>query len=167
MQIVLIIIGIGAVGLAWVLIYRTTSIYKFNAWVRESIFSDQWVLFSGRRLAFLLLILGGISLFSGIEYVTRTQPIKPRIAARLLKQAEKDFFNEKHENVIYQCKELIRSDPKNLRAQELMAGSLWAAGNREEAQRIIEAILNEDPNYPIKKGPLAKLVRTRKEQQRK
>src|SRR5687767_8701331 len=104
-----IIAGIFALILAWALVLRHKLIFKINAWLRERIFSDELILFSGGRVAVLLIVLGGVALFSGLENVVDLQPIKANIASSILHQARQDLKEGKHRRVINRCKILVRS----------------------------------------------------------
>ena len=147
-----IVLGIAALAVAWAVVFRSKLIFSFNSWVRDRIFSDQLVLFSGRRMAILLVVLGGVALFSGLEGIIDVQTIKPNIAHSMLEQAKNDFRQGKHSRVISRCKELLRSDSKNKEAWELLATACWAIGDKELARQAVESLVRIDPEHPLGKG---------------
>lgn len=150
--------GLAALGVAWILFYRSRLIFQINAWMRERIFNDQLVLFSGRRLAMLLLVLGAISFFSGVESVIEIQPMTPEVTARIMEQARIDMRAGRHTRVINRCREVLRADPKNIAAWELVTGAWWAIGDKARAKQGVDTIMSIDPFYPIASGPLAKII---------
>lgn len=154
MQTLKILIGILALLLAWIYVYRTKSIFTLNAWMRENVFSDKLVLFSNRRMAVLLLVLGAVALFSGIKDLEEFRPIRPQVAASMLVQAKEEFKNRSYLAVISRCRQLVRSNPKNTEAWELLAGSWWAIGKKKMAFQALQGLLSNNPNYPIKTSPL-------------
>lgn len=162
MQFLKIFIGISAILLAWAFVYRTKLIFNLNAWMREYVFSDKLVLFSNRRMAALLLILGAVALFSGVEGVVDVQPIKPNIAAKMIEQARMDFRNRAYAQVITRCKELVRSYPKNEEAWELLANAWWAIGRRPLAMQAMESLIRLNPDYPWADTPLGRLIKENK-----
>jgi len=157
-----ITIGLSAVALAWLVLFRTGVIFRVNAWMRDTVFSDRLVLFSGRRVALLLIVLGGLSLFSGVEQVIEVRSLKPEVAASILEEARKDFRGGHYTRVVTRCKELIRSDPKNAEVWELLATAWWALGQKEEARTAVEALLQINPEHPLSHGSLAEYMEKRK-----
>jgi len=145
MQFLKIFLGLIAVVLAWVLAFRSGLIFRLNQWMRDYVFSDQIVLFAGRRVAVLLLILGVIALFSGVEDVVSVRQIKPKIAAEILLQAEKDLANRNFRLVILRSKELVRSNPNYIKAWELLATAWWARGEKEKAKKAADAWIEYHP----------------------
>lgn len=130
-------------------LFQTKFVYKFNAFMRERVFTDQWILFSGRRLAFLLFLLGGLSLFSGLENIVERQTLPPKIAAQLLEQARNDFQQHRYDMAVRRCRELVRSDPKNVDAWEILAHSYWALGEPKQTLSAAEIILRLNPDHPV------------------
>jgi hypothetical protein len=149
MHLAKIISGISAIALAWVILFRSGFIFRINKWMRERIFSDQLVLFSGRRLSVLLLILGGVSLFSGLQDVTQYRAIPAHIAEKMREEAEIDFRSGHYQRVIRRCQELVRSDPKDLQSWQLLTNSLWALGEKDMALKAAESVLRLSPDDPI------------------
>jgi hypothetical protein len=162
MQILKILLGVLALLLAWIYIYRTRLIYTLNAWMRENVFSDQVVLFSNRRLATLLLILGAVALFSGIKDLEEFRPIRPQVAASMLDQARGEFKNRAYLAVISRCRQLVRSNPKNTEAWELLAGSWWAIGRKNMAFQAMQGLMSNNPDYPINSSPLKNILQESK-----
>lgn len=162
MKILLITFGIAAIFLAWAFVFQRSLIFKVNTWMREYVFTDELALFSGKRLAALLLALGGVALFSGVDRVVRDQGLRPRVAARLFQQAQDDYLNKRYDDVLFRCRELIKSDPRNIPVWELMATALVALDRKPEAQQALAKILEIDPNYPINKSPLKKIFQAKK-----
>lgn len=124
--------------------------------MRDNIFSDQLVLFSGRRLGIFLLILGGVSLFSGIDQVVIVKKLTSEALTNLLDHAEEDFLKKRYKRVIIQSKEIVRSDPKNVRAWELSIESLLAVGDRKKARKNLTFLLYVDPEHPFKDRKILK-----------
>jgi cytochrome c-type biogenesis protein CcmH/NrfG len=151
MPILKILLGLLALLLAWLYIYRTKLLFALNDFMRERVFSDKVVLFQGRRMAALLTLLGIVALFSGIEAVIDVQPIKPQIAAVMVAQARDDLGRGRYMKVVNRCRELVRSDPKNIEAWELLANAWWALGQKDRASRAVESILRLDASHPIKR----------------
>lgn len=158
MQILKILIGVLALLLAWIYIYRTRLIFTLNAWMRENIFSDRVVLFSNRRLATLLLLLGAVALFSGIKDLEEFHPIRPHVAASMMDQAREEFKNRSYLAVISRCRQLVRFNPKNTEAWELLAGSWWALGRKNMAFQAMQGLLSNNPEYPIQSSPLKNIL---------
>lgn len=154
MQTFKVLIGILAILLAWIFIFKIKWIFQMNAWIREHVFSDKVVLFSGRRMAMLLLVLGGVSLFSGIDEIVDEQPIRTNIASQMMDQARMDFRSGRYPHVVRRCRELVRSDPKNTEAWELLANALWAMGRKTAAIQTVDALMSSQPAYQVGKGPL-------------
>ncbi|MCB4756729.1 MAG: hypothetical protein LHV69_06810 [Elusimicrobia bacterium] len=142
-----IALGILALCLAWIVMYRSGLVLRFNAWMRERVFTDQHVLFSGQRVAVLLLILGAVALYSGLEQWSETPVVKPRIASAMLEQARNEFKARRYRGVVNRCKVLVRSNPKNLEAWELLAQSWWASGDKKKAGLAVQAILRLQPKH--------------------
>src|SRR5882672_6665224 len=113
MQIIKIILGFLALIFAWSLLFRTGIIFRLNAWLKEHIFNDQIVLYSRRRLALLLFLLGVISLFSGVENVMK-KPSDPVREAALFEEAKFDFKSKQFPRVVTICRVLLKSNPKNV-----------------------------------------------------
>jgi len=153
-----IILGLLALLIAWVLVKQAKLVFKFNAWMRDYVFSDQVILFSGKRVAILLLVLGVISLFSGVEQISRVQSLRPRIAAKIFNQAQKDFLAGDYDKVIQKCNELLKSDPANLPVLELLASTYLSIKQKEKAMECLRKILFINPNYHIDRGPLVKIL---------
>ena len=162
MQTLKILLGVLAVLLAWTFLFRTNLILKINAWVRENVFSDRVILFSGRRVAILLLVLGAVAIFSGLEEVVEVQPIKPKIAATILDQARQNLNSGEHAHAIRRARELIRSNPKDAEAWRILALAAWASGQKELAGHAVETLLRLDPNDPIRKTSLGKWTLNRR-----
>ncbi len=151
-----ILLGLFALLLAWVVVFRSGLVFKFNAWMRERIFSDQFVLFSGKRVAVLLLVLGAVSFFSGLEQVINIQQIKPSMAASLLEQARRDFKVRHYTRVINRCKVLVRSNPQDAQAWELLAMSWHSLGEKQKARQAAESLLRLNPQHPFGRSILGK-----------
>jgi hypothetical protein len=127
--------------------------------MRRRVFSDQVVLFQGRRMAALLFALGAIAMFSGIEGVIDVQAIKPHIAAEMIVQAREDFRLGRYTKVVNRCRELVRSDARNVEAWELLANAWWAMGKKDRAAAAADAILRIEPQHPISKSLIVQYLR--------
>ena len=158
MPILKILLGLLALFVAWLFFFRRDLIFSLNEFMRRRVFSDQVVLFQGRRMAALLTMLGVVALFSGIESVIDVQPIKPKIAAEMIRQAHEDLRQGHYMRVVNRCKELVRSDPKNMEAWELLASAWWAVGQKERAARAADSLLRIDPQHPIKQSSIGQYL---------
>lgn len=150
MPILTILLGLLALLIAWLILYRTKVLFALNDFMRQRVFSDKVVLFQGRRMAALLTLLGTVALFSGIESVIDVQRIKPKIAAEMLTQAKDDLAHGSYVSVVSRCRELVRSDPQNIEAWNLLAQGWWALGQRDRAAKAVESILRLDPQNSIR-----------------
>jgi len=150
MPILKILLGLLALLLAWLFIYRTKLLYALNDFMRRRIFSDHVVLFQGRRMAALLTLLGIVAMFSGVESVIDVQVIKPKIKAEMMTQAREDLRQGHFGRVVNRAKELVRADPQNVEAWDLLATAYWAVGQKERASKAAESVLRIDPNHPIR-----------------
>ena len=130
--------------------------------MRDYIFSDQVILFSGKRVAVLLLILGVLAIFSGVEHIARVQSLKPKITAKIFNQAQKDYLNKDFEKSIQRCNELLKSDPTNVLVLELLASAYLSIGEKDKSMEILAKIMAVNPGYPIGKGPLQKFFGKKK-----
>ncbi|MFN0117893.1 MAG: tetratricopeptide repeat protein [Elusimicrobiota bacterium] len=147
MVFLIIIISFLLFLLAWAVLFRTQLIYKINEWFREQVFNDRWILFSGRRVAILLLFLGGIALFSGLSEMIKSRNIPPAIARQMLEQAQKDLSKGEYLKVVHRCRDLVRSDQRNVDAWELFAIASLALGDKDQARVALNSISRVDPNY--------------------
>ncbi len=150
MQFIQILLGLLAFFLAWVLIFKKPLIFKLNAFMRDRVFTDQLVLFSGGRIAFLLLVLGVVALFSGVDLVTRDQVLGPRSAAKLFEIAQDDFRDKNYGQVLIKCRELLRSDPHNMAVLELLMRTQRELGQKDEARETLLKIVQINPTYSVK-----------------
>src|SRR3712207_573785 len=87
MELLKILLGLLALALAWAMVFRTGLVFRINGWMKAHIFNDELALFSGRRVALLLFLLGGIALFSGIENVVEPRPVQTEVIAHLVEYA--------------------------------------------------------------------------------
>ncbi len=149
MIIIKIIFGALLLFVAWTYIFHKKLAFQLNAWMREYVFNDQIVLFSGRRIAILLLILGGVALFSGLEGIIDVQPVKPNIAATMIEEARKDSKNGRYSAVVRRCRELIRSTPNSVEAWELLVDAYSRLGEKQLAQEAASVLLRLSPDHPI------------------
>ena len=163
MPILQILLGLLAILVAWLFFHRSRLLFAFNEFMRRRVFNDHVVLFQGRRMAALLILLGIIALFSGVESVVNVQPIKPNIAAEMLQQAQDDFRMGRYAKTVNRCKELVRSDPQNVDAWELLANAWWALGEKDRATKAVESILRINPDHPIKSTSLGEYARNRRQ----
>src|SRR5438034_1338707 len=132
MQIIKIVLGIFLLLVAWGYIFQKKLIYKINAWMRDFVFNDQTVLFSGCRVAILLIVLGVIALFSGMQDLITISPLKPQIAAQILEQARHEIANQRFPSAVQRCRILIRSNPNSIEAWEVLVTALSAMGEKEK-----------------------------------
>ncbi len=156
MQFIQILMGLVAIFLAWVLIFKKPLIFKLNAFMRDRVFTDQLVLFSGGRIAFLLMVLGVVALFSGVDLVTRNQVLGPRSASRIFERAQDDFTAGNYDGVVVKCRELLQSNPTNQAALELMLRAHRAMGQKNEAHEDLLKILEINPHYSLKNNSIKK-----------
>ncbi|MCG3204110.1 MAG: hypothetical protein KCHDKBKB_00813 [Elusimicrobia bacterium] len=144
-----ITLGLLLLIVAWGYIFQKRLIFKLNAWMRNVVFSDELALFSGRRVAVLLILLGGISLFSGLEKLIVPMPIQPQIANQILTIARKDFSEKRYSQVIVRCRQLVQDSPNNIAARELMVHAYSRMGEKELARQAAQVLLRLDPKNPI------------------
>jgi tetratricopeptide (TPR) repeat protein len=156
MQLLQLFLGSMALLLAYILFFKKSLIFKMNAFMRDYVFADHVVLFSGGRIAILLLILGTVALFSGVDRVTRGQFLRPRIASKIFDQALAADRSGRHDEAVSRCQELLRSDPNNLAALELMATAYTALGQKDQAREALLKILSINPHYPLKNSRIDK-----------
>lgn len=130
-----ILLGFSSLLLAWGLLFRTGLIFRLNAWLKENVFNDQLVLYSRRRLALLLFVLGIVAMFSGVENIFQGLMSSQEETTNLLAQAHANFRSQKYQRVAIVCRALLRSDPRNIPARELLSNSLWALGQKDDAFR--------------------------------
>jgi tetratricopeptide (TPR) repeat protein len=150
MQFVQILLGLLALFLAWVLIFKKPLIFQLNAFMREHVFTDQLVLFSGGRIAFLLLVLGVVALFSGVDLVTRNQVLGPRSASKIFERAQDDFNDKDYNAALVKCRELLHSNPSDVAVLELMMRAHRELGQKDEARETLRKILEINPRYSVK-----------------
>jgi hypothetical protein len=150
-----IICGIIALLAAWALIFRKQLVYEFNRWMREYAFSDQWVIFSGTRVAVLLFVLGALALFSGIETINQTQVLKPSVVSKMLAGNLEDFKLKKFDRVIQKSQLIIKSYPDNQGAREYLIGAYFATHQSEKAKEEIQNLVAINPNYNFREGFLS------------
>ena len=153
-----IVVGLITLTVAWIFVFRTGLIYRFNEWIRNVVFSDEKVLFSRRRMAILLFILGTIALFSGIDELVREQRLRPGVVANLLEKSHEDFQKKNYKKVVTRCKVLVKSNPKNVEAWKLLAAAWWTLGDKNQARKALEAIRRIRPSYPIENEPILQLI---------
>jgi len=167
MQIIQIFLGLLALFLAWVLIFKKPLIFKLNAFMREHIFTDHLVLFSGGRMALLLLVLGVVALYSGIDSVTRDQNFRPRLVSKIFDHAQEDYKKGDYEAALIKCRELLTVNPTNQSALELMMRAQWALGQKEEANQTLRKMIQINPEYSLKNSPVSKNFPAHREKKKK
>lgn len=156
MSILQIFLGLLAFFLAWMLIFKKPLIFRLNEFMREKVFTDQLVLFSGGRIAFLLIALGVVALFSGVDLITREQGLRPKIAFKMYEQAHDDFSKKRYDSTIVRCEQLLRSKPNDLATLDLLMRAYWAVGKKDEARDVLHRILAVNPNYSVRNSPIKK-----------
>src|ERR1044071_6646474 len=104
MQIFKIFLGFLALILAWSLLFRSGIIFHLNSWLKENVFNDQVVLYSRRRLALLLFLLGVVSLFSGVENVMQDKGLSPEVIQQLSLEARNSFNKKEYQRTINLCR---------------------------------------------------------------
>ena len=150
MAILQILLGLLAFLLGWLLLYRRNVLFRINAWLRENVFSDNVILFSGRRLAVLLFVLGLVALFSGVDNVVDEQKVTPQMAEAILEQAKRDLQRNQYSRVVNRSRLLVRSQPQNAEAWELLASAWWAMGEKDKAREAVKALLRLQPDHSLK-----------------
>ncbi len=145
MEFLKISLGFAALFLAWGLLFRTGLIFRLNAWLKENVFNDQIVLYSRRRLALLLFVLGMVALFSGMDSVFHNTSISEEGAANLLSQAQMDFKSHQYLRVVSICRTLLKAEPRNISARELLSQTFWVLSRREEAFHEARILNHFDP----------------------
>lgn len=120
--------------------------------MREFVFSDQVVLFSGRRVAILLIALGGISLFSGLENFIAPKAIPPKIVAQMLEQSRTDFSKKRYAQVISRCRSVVKANPDEVEAWSLLVETYSRLGEKDLAREGANVLLRLDPNHSLGKS---------------
>jgi tetratricopeptide (TPR) repeat protein len=151
MVILKITLGILLLLAAWGYLFQKKLIFKLNAWMREIVFSDQVALFSGRRVAILLMVLGGISLFSGLGKFVQGPTFTPEISAQMLAQARQDLMHKEYPNAIRRGRELAKANPKSIEVWEFLAEAYSRAGDKDRARKAATILLQLDPNNQVGK----------------
>ncbi len=155
MVILKITLGILLLLAAWGYLFQKKLIFKLNAWMREIVFSDQVALFSGRRVAILLMVLGAISLFSGLGNFVQGPNITPEVAAQMLEQARQDLLHKEYASAIRRGRQLSKSNPKSIDAWEFLAEAYTRAGDKERARNAATILLRLDPHNQVGKAVAA------------
>jgi hypothetical protein len=156
MGILKITLGFLALVLAWSLLFRTGLIFRLNAWIKENVLNDQIVLYSRRRLAFLLLALGVVSLFSGVENLGLNLGYSGEAKAAMVSKIQSDFKSRQYTQVVANCRLLLKTDPKNIPIREFLINSLWALGNKEAALKEARMLSHVSPTNATAKVVLSK-----------
>ena len=120
--------------------------------MRDFVFSDQLALFSGRRVAFLLIILGGLSLLSGLSTLIKPVEIQPQIAAQMIEQSKKDLKENRLPQVVSRCRLLVRSNPSEVEAWALLVEAWSRMGEKKLAREAVQVLLRLAPNHPLGSG---------------
>ena len=149
-----IIFGLFLLVVAWGYFFKKQLIFKLNSLMRDFVFNDQVVLFSGRRVALLLMVLAGISLFSGLENSRKRDPFPKEVAEQMLGQARIDFSQKKYANVIKRCKSLVKADPKYVDAWVLMVETWSRMGEKDLAHEGANILLRLDPHNSLAQAVL-------------
>lgn len=147
-----IILGLLLIFIAWTYLFHNKLIFRLNTWMRENVFNDQVVLFSGRRVAILLVVLGAVALFSGLEGIVQFQEVKPHIAAQIIGQAKQDLAQKKYKNAVYKCRTLLKTNPNSIEAWELLVQIHSRMGEKELARKDAQVLLRLDPAHPLGKS---------------
>lgn len=158
MDLMLILAGFAALSLGWLLMFRREFLLRVNGWLRANVFNDRFVIFSRRRVAVLLLMLGCVATFSGIDGLVDEQPVKPNIANFILEKAHEDFQSRRYRQAVRRCSELVRSNPKNVDAWKLLAAAHWSMGERKQATQAVDAVRRLDPSANFDDAPLLKII---------
>jgi cytochrome c-type biogenesis protein CcmH/NrfG len=140
-----ILLGLLFLGLAWLYVFRKNLVFQLNSWMRENVFNDQVVLFSGKRVAVLLFMLGFVALFSGVKNVIRVESIPPNIAANMIAQSREHLARKEYSQVVARCKELVHANPNSKDAWELLAMAWSAMGETKLSYQAAENLLRLDP----------------------
>ncbi len=149
-----IFLGLLLVGIAWLYIFRKNTVFQLNSWMRENVFNDQVVLFSGKRVAILLFVLGLVAIFSGIKNVIHVQPIPPNIAADMVVQSREYLARKEYIQVVTRCKELVRANPNSTDAWELLISAWSALGEKQLAFQAAENLSRLDPENAVARSVL-------------
>lgn len=151
MVILKVALGLSLLVVAWAYLFKKDLIFKLNAWMRESIFSDQVALFSGRRVAILLMVLGALSLFSGLNTFVRPTALPPAIADQILAQAREDLAQKRYPNALRRCRELVKRNPDSIAAWETLIETHSRMGEKDKARQAAFLLLRLDPNNRVAK----------------
>lgn len=149
MIILKITLGILLLLAAWGYLFQKKLIFKLNAWMREIVFSDQVALFSGRRVAILLMVLGGLSLFSGLGSFVQGPVMTPELAAQILTQARQDLLSKEYARAIRRGRELVKSNPSSIPAWEFLVEAYTRVGEKDKARQATIVLLRLDPDNQV------------------
>ena len=149
-----IFLGLLALLAAWAYIFHNKLIFQINAWMRDRIFNDQMVLFSGRRVAMLLFVLGFLALFSGLQSMIKVPVSNSTDIPQLLDQAKAEFRAKKFTQVLVRCREIIKLSPKTAEAWELVVATWVELGDASRAREAAKMLLTVNPHHPIAKSKL-------------
>lgn len=149
-----IFFGLTLLVLAWLIIFQKNLVFKLNAWMRENIFNDHVVLFSGRRVAILLFVLGIVAVFSGIRNVIEVPAIPPKTAAEMIAQSREHLAHGEFAQVVNRCKILVRANPSSIEAWELLVAAWSAMGEKDLALKAAENLNRLDPKNALAAGVL-------------
>jgi len=147
-----ILLGLVFLLLGMGYLYHPNIVLNINAWLRKVIFNDVDVLLSRKRIGALLFILGALLLYMGFSSMSKRAKIKRTAGYWLVLDAQKLYRAKEYKDVIVHCQELLKRDPYNIYAWELL-GLAWAnLGNAEKAVSSWEQLLKIMPNHPVKQS---------------
>ncbi len=93
-----------------------------------------------------------------IQKALRPQICRPTIVVFAADHGLAQAGVSPYPQVVTRCKELVRSDSKNIEAWELLANAWWAMGRKPMALQAMESLLRINPDYPIDSAPIGKIL---------
>jgi Flp pilus assembly protein TadD len=82
-------------------------------------------------------------------------------AAQMMAESKKTLTEKNYGRAIRLSRELLRSEPKNIQAWEVLAISAWAIGEKRIAFHSIDSIIQIDPTSETLTGSLKAIFEQR------
>jgi tetratricopeptide (TPR) repeat protein len=135
-------------------LYRPNWVLRWNAWARDLVFNDRYVLLYRRRWG-LLFFLGAVLFFySGFANLAYLHASRRPSSYLAMMDAYKAFRERHYRGVVTRCQEILKRDGDNIHAWALLGASWSALGRKDQARRAWEQVLKRDPDHPAGKSRL-------------
>lgn len=162
-----IFIGILALFLGWLFLFRKDLVYKANHWIRTTVFDDQLALYSGQRIASLLLILGCVALISGLDNSFYLEMLKPYQTSRQLNRVRNEFERKHYAHAIQKGQEYLVRKPNDVEVMGLVALSYYMNGDLKNAQSMVSQMMKIEPKSTLLKILPSDLLKGQKKRAQK